>query len=165
MKKIAGILAGGLIVAILIGSCNEASKKNMSDAEKNIREANADVKEAVIANNDSAKAAAISGWQIFKNASDSAINGMEKETNALEAKLARANGKEKEKIKTDLNTTKEKLHSLKMRLEQRNIDFENDLKKFDATVASKNQSFEREFKHDMNELGAAFKDLFKDNVK
>jgi hypothetical protein len=90
---------------------------------------------------------------------------MEREAIALEGKIAKANSKEKEKLKTDLNNTKEKLHSLKMRLEQRNIEFENDLKNFDATVVSKNQSFEREFKHDMNELGTAFKDLFKDNVK
>ena len=165
MKKITGILVAGFTLAILISSCNEASKKDMSDASKNVKEANADVKEAVVANNDSAKAAVISSWKTFKNESDTAIASMEREATALEGKIAKANSKEKEKLKTDLNNTKEKLHSLKMRLEQRNIEFENDLKNFDATVVSKNQSFEREFKHDMNELGTAFKDLFKDNVK
>ena len=59
MKKITGILVAGFTLAILISSCNEASKKDMSDASKNVKEANADVKEAVIANNDSAKAAVI----------------------------------------------------------------------------------------------------------
>jgi hypothetical protein len=54
---------------------------------------------------------------------------------------------------------------LKNKLQQRNAAFENEINQFDAGVTSKNQSFEREFKHDMNELGTAFKDLFKDNVK
>ncbi len=165
MKKITGILLAGFTLAILISSCDEASKKDMSNASKNVKEANADVKEALVANNDSTKAAVISSWKTFKNESDTAIASMEREATALEGKIAKANSKEKEKLKTDLNKTKEKLHSLKMRLEQRNIEFENDLKNFDATVVSKNQSFEREFKHDMNELGTAFKDLFKDNVK
>ena len=165
MKKITGILLAGFTLAILISSCDEASKKDMSNASKNVKEANADVKEALVANNDSTKAAVISSWKTFKNESDTAIASMEREATALEGKIAKANSKEKEKLKTDLNNTKEKLHSLKLRLEQRNIEFENDLKNFDATVVSKNQSFEREFKHDMNELGTAFKDLFKDNVK
>ena len=158
MKKVTGILVAGFTLAILISNCNEASKKDMSDASKN-------VKEAVVATNDSAKAAAVSGWKTFKNESDTAIAGMEREATALEGKLAKANSKEKEKLKTDLNNTNEKLHSLKVRLEQSNIEFENGIKNFDSTVVSKNQSFEREFKHDMNELGTAFKDLFKDNVK
>ena len=165
MKKITGILVAGFTLAILISSCNEASKKDMSDASKNVEEANTDVKQAVVANNDSAKAAVISGWKTFKNESDTAIASMEREATAFQEKIAKANSKEKEKLKTDLNNTKEKLHTLKVRLDQRNIEFENDLNNFDATVVSKNQSFEREFKHDMNELGTAFKDLFKDNVK
>jgi hypothetical protein len=36
------------------------------------------------------------------------------------------------------------------------------MNQFDTTVVSKNQSFQREFKHDMNQAGTAFKDLFRD---
>jgi hypothetical protein len=165
MEKIARILAAGLSLAILISSCNDASKKDMSDASNNIKEANADVKEAVIVSNDSAKAAAISNWNTFKNESDSAIAGMEKEAKTIEAKIAKANNKEKEKLQAYLKSIKEKLNGLKMRLEQKNIEFKNDINKFDATVVTKSQSFEREFKHDMNELGTSFKNIFKDNVK
>jgi len=164
MKKITGILAG-FAMAILISSCNDASKKDMSDASQKIKEANTDMKEAIIVTNDSVKAAAVSNWKTFKNESDSAIVGMEREGTTLEEKIAKANSKEKGKLKADLNNTKEKLHALKIKLQQRNIEFENDTEKFNETIASKNQSFEREFKHDINELGTAFKDLFKDNVK
>ena len=165
MKKLTGIVAAGLTIAMFISSCNDASKQDMSDASKNIKEANADVKEAVAATNDSAKATAITNWKIFKNGADSAIAGMEKEAAAGEAKIATANSNVKKKLKTDLNTTKEELNGLKIKLHQRNVEFENDMKKFDATVVSKNQSFEREFNHDINGLGTAFKDIFKDNVK
>lgn len=164
MKKITEILAC-FAVAILISSCNDASKKDMSNASQNIKEVNTDLKEAIIAANDSAKAAAVSNWKTFKNESDSAIVGLEREGTTLEEKIAKANSKEKEKLKAGLNNTKEKLYALKIKLQQRNIEFENDKEKFNATIASKNQSFEREFKHDINELGTAFKDLFKDNVK
>lgn len=165
MKKITGILAAVFTVAIVMSSCNNASKKDMSDASKNIKEANADVKDAIIAANDSAKATAISNWKNFENESDTAIAGMEKDATAIETKITKANSKEKEKLKTDLNNSKEKLHALKLELKQRNNEFESEVNNFDSTVVSKNQSFEREFKHDMNELGTAFKDLFKDNVK
>ncbi len=165
MKKITAIVVAGFNLAILISSCNEESKKDMSDASQNIKEANTDMKEAVIATNDSAKAAAISNWNTFKTASDSAIVDMENEATTIEAKIARANSKEKEKFQASLKNTKEKLNGLKMRLEQKNIEFENDINKFDATVVTKSQSFEREFKHDMSELGSAFKDIFRNNVK
>lgn len=137
----------------------------MNDASKNLKEANKDVKEAVIANNDLAKAAAISNWKSFKNESDIAIAGMERQITILDGKIAKASKKEKEKLKTDIDTARAKLHDLKEKLHQRNITFEKDIDKFDETVVSRNESFEREFKHDMNELGTAFTDLFRDNVK
>ncbi|HRH50637.1 MAG TPA: hypothetical protein PLP23_17920 [Panacibacter sp.] len=165
MKKIPGAITAGLLIAIFMCSCNDASKKDMGDASKNIKEANADVKEAVIDANDTAKANTIAAWKVFKNESDTAIAVMERQVVVLEGKIAKANTKEKEKLNTDLNKTKEKLHELKEKLQQRNAAFENDINKFDATVVSKNESFEREFKHDMDELGTAIKDLFKDNVK
>ena len=86
-------------MAILISSCNDASKKDMSDASQKIKEANTDMKEAIIVTNDSVKAAAVSNWKTFKNESDSAIVGMEREGTTLEEKIAKANSKEKGKLK------------------------------------------------------------------
>lgn len=165
MKKLTWIVAAGLTITMFIISCNDASKQDMRDASKNIKEANADVKEAVVATNDPVKATAITNWKTFKNGADSAIAGMEKEAAAGEAKIATANSNVKKKFKTDLNTTTEDLNGLKIKLQKRNVEFESDMKKFDATVVSKNQSFEREFNHDLNGLGTAFKNLFKDNAK
>lgn len=50
-------------------------------------------------------------------------------------------------------------------MDQKNAEFEVDMKAFNETVVTKYESFKREFKHDTDELSTAAKDLFKDNVK
>lgn len=165
MKKILRSVLAGLFISILMIGCNEASKNDMTDANKNLKEANQHMKEAVIATNDTAKANAIANWTSFKNESDSAIAGMEKDVTTLEGKMAKANSTAKATLKTDLDKTKKKLQELKERLKQGNTDFENGINQFDATMETKHQSFQREFKHDMNEFGTSFRDLFKNNVK
>ena len=165
MKKVTGTITACFIIAILMNSCNEASKKDLGNASQNLKEANNDVKKGITANTDSVTAAAIAQWKNFKNESDSTIAGMERQVTRLKENIASASNKEKEKLRIGLNKTNEKLDALKEKLHQRNAAFENDINKFDATVVSKYQSFESEFKHDMNELGTAFKDLFKDNMK
>ncbi|MEO7046412.1 MAG: hypothetical protein ABI091_13965 [Ferruginibacter sp.] len=90
---------------------------------------------------------------------------MEKDLLTIKEKIAKANGTAKEKLQMDLDKTNKKLQNLKARLQQTNAEFEKNINQFDSAAVSKNLSFQREFKHDMNELGTAFKDLFKDNVK
>ena len=165
MRKCKAILMACMVLAAMIYSCNDASNKDMSDASQNIKEANADVNKAMMATSDSAKAAAVSNWKTFNNESDTAIAGIEKDVAVLEAKIAKANNKEKKKLQADVHAARQKLDELKNRLQQKNAEFNESLQKFDSTVVSKNQSFEREFNHDIHELGTAFKDLFKDNVK
>ena len=83
----------------------------------------------------------------------------------LEVKLTKADNRAKFKLKTELDNARKKLQDLKEKLQKRNAEFDHNRNQFDTTVISKNQSFQREFKHDMNEAGTAFKDLFRDNVK
>ncbi|MEO6302596.1 MAG: hypothetical protein ABIP51_05450 [Bacteroidia bacterium] len=165
MKKIINIVTTGFIMGILMIGCNEASKKDIKDARDNIKDANKDLSEAVVAANDTAKTRAIKNWQSFKIQSDSSIAGMNRNLARLEAKIAKANKANKAKLKTDIDNTRQKFESQKEKLHQMNIEFENDMKHFDEAAVAKNESFQREFKHDMNELATAFKDLFNDNVK
>ncbi|MEP6928773.1 MAG: hypothetical protein ABI850_02130 [Flavobacterium sp.] len=51
------------------------------------------------------------------------------------------------------------------KLRERNAEFENGMLKLDDSIVSKNESFQREFNYDMDELDKAVKDLFKNNVK
>ncbi len=119
----------------------------------------------MIAANDRAKLQAIANWKSFNNESDTAIAGMEKEVTLLELKMTKADNAAKSKSKADLENAKKKLQDLKEKLKQRNAEFDHNMNQFDTTVVSKNQSFQPEFKHDMNEAGTAFEDLFRDNVK
>jgi len=146
-------------------SCNAASKKDITDANANLKEVAKHIKEAAVASNDTAKANAIANWESFKNQSETAINGMEKDVAILEAKIVKAADAAKKSLKADLEKTKIKVDELKVKLKKRNAEFEIDIAKFDAIATAKNQSFQREFKHDLNELGSAIKDLFKNNVE
>ncbi|MBK7310106.1 MAG: hypothetical protein IPI93_04775 [Sphingobacteriaceae bacterium] len=166
MKKTIGftVIAVGL-TALLISGCGENSKKHTEDAKGNIKEANKDLQEATKAAGEEAKTKVISDWQNFKNESDSAIAGVEKQIIELKEKIAKANKKEREKLNTDLGKIEQKLNEQKEKLKQKNAEFEANLKKVDNAVEAKNESFKREFKHDMDELGTALKGMFKDNVK
>ncbi|MGZ5219765.1 MAG: hypothetical protein ACXWV6_05875 [Chitinophagaceae bacterium] len=159
---IAGIMAASLIS---LNGCGDASQKHASDAKENIKEAGKDLKEAAKASNEEAKTKATADWQQFKNESDSTIAVMEKQIKELKEKIAKADKKRREKLTSDLNKAQDKLNEQKEKLRQKNIEFEADLLKFDESVIAKNESFKREFKHDMDELGTAMNDLFKDNVK
>lgn len=165
MKILTRTITAGFVVAIMMSSCNDALKQDGGEASENLKEAGNDLKEGAIATNETAESVAISQWETFKKESDSTIAGMERQLTDLTEKIAKAGTREKEKLQNNLNKTSEKLKALKEKLQQRNAAFENDKNNFDTTVVSKYQSFENEFKHDMNELGTAFNDLFKDNVK
>ncbi len=165
MKKVVLIITANFIIAMLVIGCADTTKKDMSDMTTNLKESNQDLKEAVIAINDTIKKNTIANWKSFKRESESAIARMDKDVATLEAKLEIANKATKEKLKMDLEKVNNKLQVIKVKLQQKNTEFESDINKFDKKVASNNQSFQREFNHDMNELTTAFKDLFRDTIK
>jgi len=123
------------------------------------------MKEAAKVANEEAKTKETADWKKFKYESDSTIAVMEKQIQKGKETIASKNKKEREKISADLKKTEEKLHAQKEKLKQKSIEFEAELKQFDEYVVAKNESFKMEFKYDMDELGKALKDLFKDNVK
>lgn len=137
----------------------------MIDAKENVKETKKDMKEAVITAIDTAKIIAIANWRSFKNKSDSDIASMDNELTKFEAKIAKENNAIQATLKTDLYKAKQQLQIQKEKLQQKNIEFENDINHFDIILISKNQSFQREFKHDIKELDRAFKDLFRENIK
>ncbi len=154
-----------LTMAILAVGCDNTSKNKMNAANADLKDANKDLKEAAVNLSEAAKAKAIEDWYTFRKASDTTIAGIENEVIVLRAKITKADQKEKKKLELQYNQTQEKLNALKVKLNQRNADFENDLIKFDESVSVKNESFKREFRHDLDEFGTSVKDLFKDNVK
>jgi hypothetical protein len=83
----------------------------------------------------------------------------------LKLKISKANYKEQQRIKKDINHIDAEVIALKEKLHQRRLAFDQEVKTFDKNVALKNASFKREFKHDITGLGTAFKDVFTNNVQ
>jgi chromosome segregation ATPase len=167
MKKIIGktVVVASVLVSLFISSCGEKSHNDINDAKENIEQANESLKKATEDATEEAKTKATADWQKFKNESDSTITDAEHQIAILKEKVAKVNKKEKEKLNGDLNKLEQKLKEQKEKLKQKNAEFEANLKMIDGAIEAKNESFKREFKHDMDELGTALKDMFKDNVK
>lgn len=158
MKNKFQFTALAVIVALfLFSGCGQDSKKHVKDANENL-------KEAVIDAHAEARSKAIADWQAFINESDKSIAEMQKQANELKAKITIADQKTKLKLSSDLEKLEQKLNDQKIKLNQKNAEFEADLENFNESIEAKTELFKEEFKHDMNGLGTAFKDLFKDNV-
>ena len=164
MKKLI-ILAAVLMAFLLIYGCGKSSEQHAIVAKEKISQAAEELKEAVVDANAEAKENATKEWQKFKMASENEITAIENQTKELEYKISKAGKKEKLKLRIQLDNGKQKLNEQKQKLIKRNSEFQTDIKRFDESVAEKNESFKREFKHDMEKVGATLKDLFKDNVK
>ncbi len=167
MKRLTGVInITSLMITLFIGigGCGKASEQHVADAKEKIEQANQDMKEAVIDANENIKKKAREDWQKFRVESEKEIAVMEIQTTELKQKISTAGKMEKIKLKASLDAADKILKEQKEKLKQQNTEFEKDIKEFDESVVTKNESFKREFKHDMDELGGAFKALFKDNV-
>jgi hypothetical protein len=149
----------------LIIGCNQTSNKEVIEANEDLAEAKTELKDAQDNKDEAAKEKATAEWKYFKNEADSSIESMQKDLNKLTIKIEKAGKNEKRQLKADYTKAENNIVVLRGKLHQRNIAFESEMERFDNTVSEKNQSFQREFKHDMEELGKSMKDLFKDNVK
>ncbi|MFD2146189.1 hypothetical protein [Mucilaginibacter antarcticus] len=164
MKKVI-IIATAFASILIITSCNQASKKDLKDANQNFKAANKDLKEAVTDADSTARKNAKNNWMNFKAQSDSSILVMNKRVDTIKLNIAKANKRDQKRLTDNLNKTRQNIDTLRAHLDQRNIEFNKDFSKFNSSVNAKNESFKREFKHDTKEIGTALKDIFKDNVK
>lgn len=153
------------VVSSILFSCNPSSIKEVNEAKENLTEAKDELKDAKANEKEDVKAKEIAEWRHFKNEADSAIASTEKEIKKLDARMQAAGKTQKQELKVDYDKAVTDLETLKEKLHKQSVEFENDVKNFDNNVSEKNQSFKREFKHDMDEFGKSFKDLFRDNVK
>jgi len=125
----------------------ETAQTEVQDAQKNLDEAKTD------ANAESQKVASTEEWLLFKSDADAKIKSNEDRIAVLTAKMNKPGVILDPLYKKRIQTLEQQNKDLKNRL----IAYEND-----QTDWSK---FKREFNHDMDELGSAFKDLTVDNTK
>ena len=118
-------------------------KNQLQDAEANAREA--------------AREKETEDWKYFKTKADSIILGMETDLKKIEAKIEKADKTNQKKLQADYNKAKNDIISLKEKLHRKDIEFENNAIRVDNSIPTKNPSFKRGFKHDMDELGKSLK--------
>ena len=162
MKNLSMIVVA--ITTMLFG-CNQTPTKQLNEAEENLTEAKVELKDAKANEIEAEKAKEAEEWKYFKNEADTSIANMDKDLKDMEANLEKAGKKDKQKLKADYAKAKSDMVLLREKLRTRDLEFENEIITFDNTVIEKNQSFKREFNHDMDEFGKSIKDLFTDNVK
>jgi hypothetical protein len=161
MKNRIGLV---LVITVSMVGC-QSSDKEVKDANERLKQANTELEVAKFNKDKAEQAKAIAEWDAFKKESDSLIGLAATDLENMQEKLKQAGKKDAEKVQADYEKAKKNLALLQERLRQRNTAFKDDLKKLDHQVYEKNESFKREFKHDMDELQTALKDLFKDNVQ
>jgi len=150
MKKEFYTLALALPMAgIMITSCQsstsdaENNDENIQDAEEQVVEANQELIQTL---NDSIR--------LFKKESGEIIISYEQSISELKAKIA--------DVKEENRINMEKKLAM---LEQKSADMKMKLEEYKEEGKDNWRSFKNEFNHDMEELGKAFDDLAKNNVK
>ncbi len=139
MKKTTNIITMMAFMAgITLTSCQTKEQK-VEKAQEEVQDANLDLKKA---------------QQEYRNEAEMRMNENEKNINDMKANMNNS----KEKVDVDYSDRV-------TRLEQQNRDLNVRLRDYNNDDKNNWEEFKREFNHDMDELGAALKDLGKDNKK
>jgi hypothetical protein len=135
----------GVIAMVSLSATAQESKKAAS-ARKEVADAKKELKEA--------KTDSAADVQKFKRESEIKINENQVKIAELKAKKS-----------SESKEIRQKYDEKVLALEKRNNALKTKIGRADDTKTSKWASFKREFNHDMDELGHAFKDLGVDNTK
>lgn len=144
-------IAATLMTGIALTGCQSATQKS-EDAQADVKDAKQDLqKEQQDAAMAAQEAANEQEWLAFKSNAEEKIRDNDARIVELKAKMKKS-GK-----------TMDAIYAKKIEnLEQKNKDLKTKLESYGSTESDW-ESFKREFNHDMDELGQAFKDLTVDN--
>lgn len=145
-KTIFTLAIAVFVTAATFMSCKSPTKEEI-EAQENVNEANEELVEAK-------KEATEAEWEAFKHSGDSIIDRNEERI----AELKRDMKKTGKSIDAHYQESVDAL-------EQKNKDLKAKMEGYKNDANSDWQSFKREFNHDMDELGQAFKDLTVNNKK
>ena len=154
MKKTIFFLAiTTIIVGTTVVGCKSTTKEEIESQEKvDVAEQNLkDAKDSLVV---AKKEATAEEWQTFKNHTDSVISYNEAQIAELKLKMQKTGKSVDAKYQKNIDI-----------LEQKNKDLKVKVGTYKNDANSDWQSFKREFNHDMDEIGQAFKDLTVDNKK
>jgi len=154
MKKIIFLLTiTTFILATTLVSCKSTTKEEIESQEKvDVAEQNLkDAKDSLVM---AKKAATAEEWQSFKDQKDSVISYNEARIAELKLKMQKTGKSVDAKYQKNIDILEQKNKDLKIKADTYKNDANSDW-----------QSFKREFNHDMDEIGQAFKNVTVDNKK
>ena len=154
MKKTIFTLAALTVIAgTLMMSCKSSTNEE-KEAQEDVQEAKERVQDELGNLEVAKKAATAAEWKAFKEETDSVINKNEAHIATLKLKIKKTEKSVDVKYKKSIDLLEQKNKNLKVKLNAYKNDANSDW-----------NSFKREFKHDMDEMGQAFKDLTVNNKK
>ncbi|REH00501.1 sll1863 family stress response protein [Flavobacterium aquicola] len=151
MKKIISILLISAFSTALFVSCKpstkeeEAAQENVEEAKENVQQAKEDLAVAK-------EEANAEEWESFKKNVDTIIEKNDAKIEVLQQNIKKSGKKASAEYQKKVDALQEKNEELKVKIKTYKNDAHSDW-----------QSFKREFNHDMDEIGNAFKDLTVDN--
>ncbi|RPI72643.1 MAG: peptidase M23 [Ignavibacteriales bacterium] len=150
-KTILSIAIATTLFAAMFTGCKSLAEKKESAQDK-VQDAKEDLRDVQKdANIEAQKIATAEEWQLFKSESEEKISDNEKRIAELKVKM-----KKPGKV---LDAQYEKRIDA---LEQKNRELRTKLENYEKSQSDW-ETFKREFNHDMDEIGQAFKDLTVDN--
>ena len=137
----------------VVTSC-KPSTKNEENAQENLQDAKEEVQDAKEDLVEAKRAATAEEWQVFKDETNAAIAVNETRIAELKVKMKNTGKSIDALYEKNINALEQKNKELKVRMDS----YKND-------TSADWESFKREFKYDMNELGKSLKDLTVNNKK
>ena len=152
-KSILTLAAAMFVAATILNGCSSDAKK-VENAEEKVQDAKEDVREAKQDLNAAQQGVAISEFQQFKNESNEEINNNEKRIAELRIEMKTESKEARKRDEKKIDALEKENQELKVRLEAYHDDGKSDWKEF-----------KKEFKHDLDGVGQAFKDITVRNTK
>lgn len=146
-KTILNLALTTFIVATVLVGCQDKSKQE-AEAKENVENAKENLDDAKAELSDARRAATEQEWQAFKDSTNATIKQNEIRIAEMKAELKKTG-------KTIDSEYSKKIQEL----EEKNKEIKNKLEVYKNDTNSDWQSFKKEFRHDMDDLGQSLKNF------
>ncbi|WP_188050654.1 hypothetical protein [Flavobacterium sp. GP15] len=146
-KTILNLALTTFIVATVLVGCQDKSKQE-AEAKENVENAKENLDDAKAELSDARRAATEQEWQAFKDSTNATIKQNEIRIAEMKAELK----------KTGKTIDSEYSKNIQ-ELEEKNKEIKNKLEVYKNDTNSDWQSFKKEFRHDMDDLGQSLKNF------
>ncbi|MBP4142193.1 hypothetical protein J3S90_10305 [Flavobacterium sp. P4023] len=146
-KTILNLALTTFIVATVLVGCQDKSKQE-AEAKENVENAKENLDDAKAELSDARRAATEQEWQTFKDSTNATIKQNEIRIAEMKAELK----------KTGKTIDSEYSKNIQ-ELEEKNKEIKNKLEVYKNDTNSDWQSFKKEFRHDMDDLGQSLKNF------